>query len=628
MLLSLIFTIIERSMRFTREQFVKTLLEIYAEQKDKALMRVNVVGRPDQRGNLEIKFNVDFTPEERAFAGSILRDLEVQRLIIPTYADIISPTEALKITDAGLKVIESGKYKIPAPQEIFLHGSKGDNQYKLLEKLGSGGFGDVYKAFDSFNTKEVAIKIFQNSLNLTDSAALDIWTREAKQATNIHDVNVIESIEFREGEFPDGSEKYYLVMELADGGNLGKIINTHKSEVKYFSNSDLKAMFLEVLNGLKAIHKIALHRDLKPENILIVNKSLKISDFGLAKYVDESTRTRTFKGAGTPRYMAPESWTRGQMSKATDIYSLGIVFFQIATLELPFSSADDYEMENLHRFGSIPSAKSKNAGLSNRIDGIIEKMMQKSPSDRYPDAESVIADLQHSEPTTPTEVGPLVETAKAILDQEQKEKSELLKKNADAQKKRATIQYKINELIEKTQTIIDNINNQLPEEKLVLSKGSDTSYTLIWAKRDLIRIEFNPELYDSRIKIDGLNVIASGTIEYSLARQDEGMNLILTQNEGDEYGTWKVLEINTSALVRHIQYPRIADFKILKRISVLGNAMDVITHSIRDQVEEEIKKAIFQAFDLIKNPRSQNDMISDPVYLDDIQESTNGEDMW
>jgi serine/threonine protein kinase len=615
-------------MRFTREQLVKALLEIYGEQKDKTLMRVNVIGRPDQRGNLEIKLNVDFTPEERAFAGSILRDLEVQRLIIPTYADMISPTEALKITDAGLKVIKSGKYKMSAPQEIFLHGNKGDNQYKLLEKLGAGGFGDVYKAFDSFNTKEVAIKIFQNSLNLTDSAVLDIWRREAEQATNIHDTNVIESFEFRKGEFPDGSEKYYLVMELADGGNLSRIINTHKSEAKFFSESDLKSMFLEILSGIKAIHKIALHRDLKPENILIVDKSLKISDFGLAKYVDESTRTRTFKGAGTPKYMAPESWTRGQMSKATDIYSLGIVFFQIATLELPFSSADDYEMENLHRFGSIPSVKAKNGGLSNRLDGIIKKMMQKSPSDRYPDAEAVIDDLQHSEPATPTEVGPLVETAKAILDQEQKEKSELLKKNTDAQKKRATIQYKINELIEKTQTIIDNINSQLPEEKLLLSKGSDTSYTLIWAKRDLLRIDFNPELFDSGIKIDGLNVIASGAIEYRLGRQDEGMNLILTQNEGDEYGTWKVLEVNASALVRHIQYPRIADFKILKRLSILGNAMDVITHAIRGDVEGEIKSIISQAFDLIKNPRGKDDMVSDPVYLDDIEAKTDNEGDW
>lgn len=615
-------------MRFTREQLVKALLEIYGEQKDKALIRVNVIGRPDQRGNLEIKLNVDFTPEERAFAGSILRDLEVQRLIIPTYADMISPTEALKITDAGLKVIKSGKYKMPTPQEIFLHGNKGDNQYKLLEKLGAGGFGDVYKAFDSFNTKEVAIKIFQNSLNLTDSAALDIWRREAEQATNIHDPNVIESFEFRQGEFPDGSEKYYLVMELADGGNLGRIINTHKSEAKFFSDPDLKAMFLEILSGIKAIHKIALHRDLKPENILIVNKSLKISDFGLAKYVDESTRTRTFKGAGTPKYMAPESWTRGQMSKATDIYSLGVVFFQLATLELPFSSADDYEMENMHKFEPIPSAKTKNSDLSNRIDGIVRKMMQKSPNDRYPDAESVIGDLQHSEPATQIEVGPLVETAKAILDQEQKEKSEFLRKNADAQKKRAAIKYKINELIENTQAIVNNINNQLPEEKILLSKGSDTSYTLIWRKRDLLRIEFDPELFGSTIKINGLNVIASGAIEYRLARQDEGMNLILTQNENDEYGTWKILEVNASAVVPHIQYPRIADYKILKRISVLGNTMDVITHSVRDKVDEEIKKAIFQAFDLLKNPRSRDDMESDPIDLDDIEEKANGGDDW
>jgi FixJ family two-component response regulator len=106
------------------------------------------------------------------------------------------------------------------------------------------------------------------------------------------------------------------------------------------------------------------------------------------------------------------------------------------------------------------------------------------------------------------------------------------------------------------------------------------------------------------------------------------MNLILTQNEGDEYGTWKVLEVNASALVRHIQYPRIADFKILKRLSILGNAMDVITHAIRGDVEGEIKSIISQAFDLIKNPRGKDDMVSDPVYLDDIEAKTDNEGDW
>lgn len=616
-------------MRFKREQLVKALLEIYGEQKDKSLFRINVIGRPYQRGNLETKLDVDLTPEERAFTGSVLRDLEQHRLIIPTYADVISPTEALKITEAGLQAVKKGKYKLPAVQEVFLPGDKEGSQYKLLEKLGSGGFGDVYKAFDSANTKEVAIKIFQNSLNLTDTDALEIWEREAKQAINIHDTNVIETFEFRKGEFPDESEKYYIVMELADEGNLGGLINTHKSEGKYFSDTDLKGMFLEILSGIKAVHKIALHRDLKPENILILDKILKISDFGLAKYVDESTRTRTFKGGGTPRYMAPESWTRGQMSKATDIYSLGIVFFQLATLELPFSSADDYEMENMHRFGAIPSARSSNGALSNRIEGVIKKMMQKSSSDRYPDAEAVMEDLRHAEPATQIEVGPMVDTAKAILDKEQKERNDLLKKDADAQKKRATIKYKIDELVEKIQTIIENINNQLPEEKLWLSKGSETNYTLIWGKRDLLRFDFNPEMFDSSIKIDGLNVVASGSVEYALARQDEGINLILVQNQEDEYGTWKVLEINTSAVVRHIQYPRVADFKILRRISILGNAMDVITHTVRDEVENEITQMISQAFEMIKNPRNGSDTVSDPLnFLDDIEEPRNVEDDW
>lgn len=614
-------------MRFKREQIVKTLLEIYGEQRDKSLFRINVIGRPDQRGDLERKLDVDFTPEERAIAGNILRDLERNELIIPTYADLISPTEALKITDLGLKTLESGKYTLSTSPAIFLPGSKDKNQYQLLDKLGSGGFGDVYKAFDMSNTIEVAIKIFQNNFNLTDSVAQETWEREAKQALNIHDKNVIETFEFKKGEFPDGSEKHYLVMELADG-NLDGIINSHKSKGDYFSNSDLISIFIEILNGIKAIHTIALHRDLKPENILVLNKILKISDFGLAKYVDESTRTRTFKGGGTPRYMAPESWTRGKMSKATDIYSLGVVFFQLATLELPYSSADDYEMENMHRFAPIPSAKNKDNNLSNRIEGVIKKMMQKSPGDRYVNVEEIIDDLYHQEPSVQIEVGSLVDTAKAILDSEQKRKNEISKKDDDDQKKRAIIKYKINDLIEKFQVIIDNINNQLPEEKLWLSKGSETHYVLIWRGKDLLRLDFNVELFNSDIKIDGMEILALGSVNYVLARQDEGMNFLLVKNSEDEYGKWKVLEVNSSALVRHIQYPRIADYKILKRISILGNAMDVITHTVRDDLEKEITEMISQSFELINKPRSREEMVTDIIELDDISDDGNVEEDW
>src|SRR5581483_9311749 len=84
----------------------------------------------------------------------------------------------------------------------------------------------------------------------------------------------------------------------------------------------------QMLEGLKALHTKTVHRDLKPENILLSSETLKIGDFGLAKFVDEATRTLTFKGSGTPRYMAPEVWTGQHVVPATDLYALGVLFFE------------------------------------------------------------------------------------------------------------------------------------------------------------------------------------------------------------------------------------------------------------------------------------------------------------
>lgn len=607
-------------MRFTRKEIAKSLLEVFAEQKDKSLFQINVIGRPFQQGNLELKLGVVFDTEERALAGNILNDLEAQRLLIRTYDDVISPNEKLKITEKGLNVLQKGNVELTHMQNVYLDGNKGEKQYKLLHKLGSGGFGDVYSALDVIEEKDVAIKIFQNNFNLTDTSALEAWSREAEQALKFHDDHVIGSYEFRKGILPDGGEKYYLVMELADGGSLSDLITIKKTKDELIAEEQLRSIFTEILLGMKIIHKVALHRDLKPENILIVNNVLKVSDFGLAKYVDQSTRTRSFKGWGTTKYMAPESWTMGKMSKATDIYSLGIMFYEISTLELPFSSADDFEMEKLHRFGAIPSVKTKNSGLSNRIEGIIKKMMQKSSSDRYQDISEILADLQQASPNSKVDVNEVVAVAKTILEKEQQSKNEYLKKMAIAQDKQDIIKYQINDFISKLNGIIDSINDHLPEKKLFLSKGTDTDFTLIWGGKDLLRVRFNSEIYISDIALNGSKILALGTIEQVQIRQDEGINFILLQNDGDDYGSWKVLEINTNALVRHIQYPRVADFAILKRIASLGNAMDIITNEIRDTVDEDIKKIILQAFDYINNPRKPEELISDPLYFPDHDE--------
>ncbi|MEK7544438.1 MAG: protein kinase [Patescibacteria group bacterium] len=277
----------------------------------------------------------------------------------------------------------------------FLDGKNNKQQYEIVERIGSGGFGEVYKAKDKTNNRIVAVKVFQRQLGQDNSAYVD-WEREAEHALTLKSDHVIESFEFAKP--ADDTGDYYLVMQFADNGNLRKLIDEQKQKKELLQELMLLDIFKQTLLGLQTVHQSALHRDIKPENMLFVGDVLKLSDFGLAKHIDQATRTRTYKGWGTYIYMAPESWSLGKMIPATDIYSLGIVFYELVTLQLPFSSADVIELENLHKYGDRPRARSVNPQISTKLDGIIYKMMMQSASSRYQSADEILQELDR-EPT-------------------------------------------------------------------------------------------------------------------------------------------------------------------------------------------------------------------------------------
>ncbi|MDO8570561.1 MAG: serine/threonine-protein kinase [Candidatus Daviesbacteria bacterium] len=505
---------------------------------------------------------------------------------------------------------------------VYLDGKDRVKQYKLLFQIGSGGFGTVYSATDTHNNKDVAIKIFQVTLNITDSEAIENWKREAEQALNIKDKNVISSYEFRKGELPDGSEKYYLVMELADGGSLDKLIESQKTKNEFIPDDQLKNFFKEILSGMKVIHEVALHRDLKPENMLFVKNVLKISDFGLAKYVDQSTRTRSFKGWGTVRYMAPESWTLGKMSQSTDIYSLGIVFYQMTTLELPYSSADDKEMQEMHCFGTIPSAKKINQNLSYKFEGIIKKMMQKSPSDRYQSVKDIIIELDKPDTQSNTDRSTTISLAKQFLEKQEQEKSEKTKKEEENQLKFKATKFKVQEIIDLINQEVEELSNFLPEEKPWLSKGTENDYTLIWGGKDLVRFHFDPTVFEANLIINGQYITAYGYAEILKSTQkDEGINFILVKNTDDDYGTWKALEITFSVFIGRLIYPLAVEYQILAQVAKQGNAIGNYQYTSRADVKEEIQKVIQKALEYLNAPqpqlRSNQPRIYDPETMFD-----------
>ena len=146
-----------------------------------------------------------------------------------------------------------------------------------------------------------------------------------------------------------------------------------------------------------AISKNLVHRDIKPENILIADGELKISDFGLSKMAGESTRTLTFKGYGTAKYVAPEAWKNDSNTIQMDIYSMGIVFYELATLQYPYdisSIRDPLGMRDVHLFQTVKAPSAINHDLPAIIIAIIMRMMEKSVHRRFNNWEDIIAALE------------------------------------------------------------------------------------------------------------------------------------------------------------------------------------------------------------------------------------------
>lgn len=207
------------------------------------------------------------------------------------------------------------------------------NTYTLTEELGHGGFGCVYKAECEADKSVYAVKTLLYSFG--DEVTAASFKNEVKISSEVSGEHVIHYIYAHDGdEYPELPP--YIIMEYAEGGTLADQIEERKKTNSPYSKEELRNLFLQLVDGMKSINKKLVHRDIKPENILICNGICKITDFGLAKVASESTRTMSFKGYGTLQYIAPEAWKSEKNTIQMDIYSMGIVFYELALLDYPY----------------------------------------------------------------------------------------------------------------------------------------------------------------------------------------------------------------------------------------------------------------------------------------------------
>ena len=219
--------------------------------------------------------------------------------------------------------------------------------------------------------------------SFTDEIALKSFVNEGNLAVGIRHPNVIEYLFFHDGSKFNALPPYIL-MEFAEGGTLEKQISLAQQNKKLFSNDELIEMFKQLIAGMSAVNEKLIHRDVKPDNILICNNTLKISDFGLSKVVSEATRKSSFKGFGCLPYMAPEAWRFERNTLLLDIYSMGIVFYQLATLRHPFDvpNADQQKWMDAHLHKPVARPDSINPQLSPKLSQIIIRMVEKVATKR------------------------------------------------------------------------------------------------------------------------------------------------------------------------------------------------------------------------------------------------------
>ena len=262
------------------------------------------------------------------------------------------------------------------------------NRYEIIEKIGAGGMSIVYKAKCNKLHRYVAIKVLREEF-ASDEAFVSRFRVEAQSAASLSHPNIVSIYDV-------GYEDHihYIVMEYIHGKTLKQIIE----EEAPFTSERVLSVAMDIASALQHAHKKnIIHRDIKPQNILITDEGvLKVADFGIARAVDSSTVVTTGNAIGSVHYFSPEQARGGYIDKTSDIYSLGIVMYEMGTKMLPFEGESPVTVALKHINEDIPSPRSYNTELSTSLEDIIIKATQKKPENRYRNIDEMIKDMEQS----------------------------------------------------------------------------------------------------------------------------------------------------------------------------------------------------------------------------------------
>jgi serine/threonine protein kinase len=424
--------------------------------------------------------------------------------------------------------------------------------------LGRGAFGEVYSATCKATGAVIAVKLLPLG-GIGDDTGRRALLNEMKAAREINHPNVVRVLHVDEGTADTIGP--YACMEYVSGGTLASLLRAQKQTSGKIPLTRALEMMIDITQGMQAINEKLVHRDIKPDNILIEGRTLKIGDFGISKFIDESTRSQTFKGGQHIAYMAPEGWLNDKNTYKIDVYAVGIVFFEILTSEHPMlhqvkDPHNFLDWQRAHLYEAPPDLRKHIPEVPVSLVQLVARMVAKRPQER-PDWGEVLKILSDPAIASITQRNEAVvlavqsAVASAISKRQGQEKLELERKLEQEELNRfmGLYIYSCEALIDSLNPPVDQFNQSYQYGKITIKKMPrthgipGTSYQLPTGNEVLVRL-FSPR--KNGITVRHKTLIGGGWIGLPRGRS---ANLVLTKDNSDDlYGQWSICEVKIMAL--------------------------------------------------------------------------------
>ena len=269
---------------------------------------------------------------------------------------------------------------------MIAKGSKINDRYQIIKTLGEGGMANVYLAHDTILDRNVAVKVLRGDL-ATDEKFVRRFQREALSASSLSHPNIVEMYDVGED---DG--QYYIVMEFVDGKTLKQVLKQRG----HLSVTEVIDIMSQLTDGMAHAHDAyIIHRDIKPQNIMILsNGMIKITDFGVATALNSTQLTQTNSVMGTVHYLPPEQAQGKGSTIRSEIYSMGIMMYELLSGLVPYKGDNAVEIALKHLKEPLPSIRKVSSSIPQSIENVIIRATAKNPKNRYADAREMYEDLK------------------------------------------------------------------------------------------------------------------------------------------------------------------------------------------------------------------------------------------